>query len=82
VVLEVVHDHLLLLHHFGGVDLTFSLSSLVDGHMVVRSHQWISPNLGYSLDSHSLWLRSGSIDSLPLRSGTLFLTQMVFVDSS
>ena len=39
VVLEVVHDHLLLLHLFGGVEATFSLSGLVDDRMVVHLHQ-------------------------------------------
>ena len=41
VVLEVVHDHPLLLHHFGGVEVTFSLSGLVDNHMVIHLHRWI-----------------------------------------
>jgi hypothetical protein len=52
VVLEVVHNHPLLLHHFGGVEVTFSLSGLVDDHMVVHSHRWISLDQGYLLYSH------------------------------
>jgi hypothetical protein len=52
VVLEVVHDHPLLLHHFGWVEATFSLNGLVDDHKVVHLHRWISLDQGYSLYNH------------------------------